>query len=124
LTNCPGIYDNGIDRPAPWSEFLEMDPTIEKRITRDAEKQLARLLVRSPKLSELPITPLFCANDLIRLELALERFAQVHTSARSRRLIEAVRTILSVARTRLRMAGRRALVVADTSRATRIGRDH
>jgi hypothetical protein len=94
-----------------------MDPTTETRIARDVEKHLARLLVRSPKLLELPITPLFGANDLIRLELALERFAQVHTSERSKRLVEAVRTILSVARTRLRMAsaGRRALAVADTS---------
>jgi hypothetical protein len=94
-----------------------MDPTTETRIASDVEKHLARLLVRSPKLLELPITPLFGANDLIRLELALERFAQVHTSERSKRLVEAVRTILSVARTRLRMAnaGRRALAVADTS---------
>lgn len=94
-----------------------MDPAIETRIARDVEKHLARLVVRSPKLSELPITPLVGANDLIRLELALERFAQVHTSERSKRLIEAVRTILSVARTRLRMAnaGRRAHVVADAS---------
>lgn len=94
-----------------------MDPAIEMRIARDVEKHLARLLVRSPKLSALQITPLFGANDLIRLELALERFAQVHTSERSKRLVESVRTILSVARTRRRMAnaGRRALVVADTS---------
>ena len=117
LTNQPRIcYDNGIDLAA-WPQFFEMDPAIETRIARDVEKHLARLVVRSPKLSELPITPLFGASDLIRLELALERFAQVHTSGRSKRLIEAVRTILSVARTRLRMAnaGRRAHVVADAS---------
>jgi hypothetical protein len=94
-----------------------MDPTIETRIARDVEKHLARLLIRSPKLAELPITPLFSVSDLIQLELALERFAQVHTSERSKRLIEAIRTVLSVARARLRMAnaGRRAVVVADTS---------
>jgi hypothetical protein len=118
LTNRPGIcYDDGIDRFRGLAVVFAMDPTIETRIARDVEKHLARLLVRSPKLSELPITPLFGANDLIRLELALKRFAQVHTSERSKRLIEAVGTILSVARTRLRMAnaGRRALVVDDTS---------
>jgi hypothetical protein len=96
---------------------FEMDRTTETRIARDVEKHLARLLIRSPKLAELPIAPLFGVNDLIRLELALERFAQVHNSERSRRLVEAVRTILSVARTRLRMAnaGRRASVVADAN---------
>jgi hypothetical protein len=103
--------------PAPRLQFFEMNPTIEARIARDVETHLARLLIRSPKLLELPITPLSGVNDLIRLELALERFAQVHNSARSKRLIEAVRTILSVARTRLRMAsaGQRAVLVADTS---------
>lgn len=93
-----------------------MDPTVEARIARDVEKHLARLLIRSPKLAQLPITPLLGVNDLIRLELALEHFAQVHGSRRSKRLIEAVRTILTVARTRLRMAsaGRRAGVASKT----------
>lgn len=96
-----------------------MDPKIETRIARDVEKHLSRLLTSSPKLAQLPIAPLFSVSDLIRLEIALERFAQLHSSARSKRLVEAVRTILSVARARLRMAsaGRRAVVVAvDASR--------
>ena len=95
-----------------------MDTThidIETKVARDFERQLARLLVRSPKLAELPITPLFDVGDLVRLELALDRFAQAHTSARSKRLIETVRGILSVARTRLRVAGaiRHAVAVAE-----------
>jgi hypothetical protein len=51
----------------------------------------------------------------VRLELSLDRFAQAHTSARSKRLIETVRGILSVARTRLRVAGaiRHAVAVAE-----------
>jgi hypothetical protein len=92
-----------------------MDATIETKVARDVEHQLARLVIRSAKLAELPITPLFDVNDLIRLELALEQFAQVHRSGRSKRLVEAVRTILSVARTRLRVASaiRHAVVVAE-----------
>ena len=92
-----------------------MDATIETKVARDVEHQLARLLIRSAKVAELPITPLFDVNDLIRLELALEQFAQVHRSGRSKRLVEAVRTILSVARTRLRVASaiRHAVVVAE-----------
>jgi hypothetical protein len=82
-----------------------MDATIEAKVARDVEQELARLLVRSPKLAELPITALFSIGDLVRLELALDRFAQVHISSRSKRLIESVRDILSVARTRLRVAG-------------------
>ena len=93
-----------------------MDTTIEAKIARDVEQELARLLVRSPKLAELPITALFGVDDLLRLELALDRFAQVHVSERSKRLIETVRAILSVARTRLRVAGaiRRAVSVAES----------
>jgi hypothetical protein len=92
-----------------------MDATIETKVARDVEHHLARLVIRSAKLAELPITPLFDVNDLIRLELALEQFAQVHRSGRSKRLVEAVRTILSVARTRLRVASaiRHAVVVAE-----------
>jgi len=93
-----------------------MDAThIESKVAQDVERQLARLLVRSPKLAELPITALFSINDLVRLELALDRFAQVHISSRSKRLVDTVRGILSVARTRLRVAGaiRQAVSVAE-----------
>ena len=94
-----------------------MDATLERKITRDVEHELARLVIRSPRLAELPITPLFDVDDLVRLELALDRFAQVHRSGRSRRLVESVREILSVARTRLRVAAtvRQAVAVADQS---------
>jgi hypothetical protein len=89
--------------------------SLETKIARDVEDQLARLVIRSPKLAELPITPLYEVDDLIRLEIALEHFGQVHRSGRSRRLVQAVRTILSDARTRLRVDGaiRRAVVVAE-----------
>jgi hypothetical protein len=89
--------------------------SLEAKIVRDVEDQLARLVIRSPKLAELPITPLFDVDDLIRLDLSLEQFAQIHRSGRSKRLVEAVRTILSDARTRLRVDGaiRRAVVVAE-----------
>jgi hypothetical protein len=76
-----------------------MDRALEAEIARDVEHELARLVIRSPRLAELPITPLFDVTDLVRLEFALDRFVQVHRSERSRRLVESVRTILSVART-------------------------
>lgn len=93
-----------------------MDATIESKVTRDVEQQLARLVIRSPKLAELPITPLFDVDDLVRLDIALERFAQIHRSRTSRRLVDAVRTILGVARTRLRVASavQHAVIVAET----------
>ena len=99
--------------PSLWPEAFHMDPKTETRIARDVEKHLSRLLVSSPKLARLPIAPLFSVRDLIRLEIALERYAHTHGSARSKRLVGAVRTILSVARARLRIAtaGRRAFVV-------------
>lgn len=89
--------------------------SIEVKAARDVERQLARMAARSPKLAELPISPLFGVDDLVRLELALDRFAQVHVSRRSKRLVESVRAILSVARTRLRVVGaiHRAVVVAE-----------
>jgi len=100
---------------SPWPEALHMDPKTETRIARDVEKHLSRLLVSSPKLARLPIAPLFSVRDLIRLEIALERYARTHGSTRSKRLVEAVRTILSVARARLRIAtaGRRAVVAGE-----------
>jgi hypothetical protein len=89
--------------------------SIELKVARDVERQLARMAARSPKLSELPITALFGVDDLVRLELALDRFAQVHISGRSKKLVDTVRATLSVARTRLRVfsAIRQAVVVAE-----------
>ena len=103
--------------PSPLPEAFHMDPKTETRIARDVEKHLSRLLLSSPKLARLPIAPLFSVRDLIRLEIALERYARTHGSARSKRLLEAVRTILSVARARLRIAtaGRRAIVAAGAA---------
>ena len=89
--------------------------SIEVKAARDVERQLARMAARSPKLAELPISPLFGVDDLVRLELALDRFAQVHISGRSKKLVETVRAVLSVARTRLRVVGaiRHAVIVAE-----------
>jgi hypothetical protein len=81
-----------------------MDTTIEASVARDVEQKLARLVIRSPKLAELPITPLFGVEDLVRLELALGRFAEIHRSRPSKRLVDAVRSILAAARGRLRVA--------------------
>jgi hypothetical protein len=71
-------------------------------VSLDVERQLGVLLVSSPALSELPIAPLRAVDDLVRLEFALRRFTEVHRSKRSKALIRAVRTILEVARARLR----------------------
>jgi hypothetical protein len=92
-----------------------MDATIETTVARDVERELARLVTRAPRVAELPIAPLFDVSDLIRLELALERFAQAHRSGRSKRLVESVRNILGVARTRLHVvhAIRHAVRVAE-----------
>jgi hypothetical protein len=84
-----------------------MDRKVERRIAREVEKNLSGLLSSYPKLARLPIAPLFCVRDLIRLEIALEHFARSRHSARSKRLVEAVTPILSVARTRMRMANAR-----------------
>ena len=73
-------------------------------IVLDVERQLLALLGRSPKLAELPLAPLRDVEDLVRLALGLLRFAKVHRSLRSKRLVSAVRTILGVARARLAIA--------------------
>lgn len=75
---------------------------MELEVALDVENQLAALLVSSPSLSELPIAPLRGVADLVRLELALARFAAVHRSKRSKVLIGGVRTLLGSARAKLR----------------------
>jgi len=71
-------------------------------VALDVERQLGVLLGSSPTLSELPIAPLRGVDDLVRLEIALRRFSEVHRSKRSKALIRAVRTSLDAARARLR----------------------
>lgn len=75
-------------------------PEIE--IATDVERQLGTLLLSVPTLSELPIAPLRNVGDLIRLEIALQRFAEIHRSKRSKMLVSRVRRILAAARSRLR----------------------
>jgi hypothetical protein len=76
----------------------------ELETAADVERQLAELIVSVPSLSELPIAPLRGIGDLVRLEIALQRFAEIHRSKRSKARIRAVRTILEAARARLREA--------------------
>ena len=79
-----------------------MDRSAELEVALDVERQLAALLVSLPGLSELPIAPLRGVDDLVRLEIALRRFAEIHRSKRSKARIRAVRTILEATRARLR----------------------
>jgi hypothetical protein len=79
-----------------------MNTTPELEVALDVERRLTLLLLDSTSLLELPIAPLRGIADLVRLELALERFARIHRSKRSNVLINRVRTILSLARAKLR----------------------
>jgi len=81
-----------------------MDANTELEVARDLERQLATLSLRAPSLCELPFAPLRSVDDLVRLELALRRFAEIHRSKRSKLLIGAVRILLQGARARLREA--------------------
>ena len=79
-----------------------MGRIVELVIALDVERQLKALRASSPTLGELPITPLRGVDDLVRLEIALRRFSEIHRSKRSKALIRAVRSTLDAARTRLR----------------------
>jgi hypothetical protein len=81
-----------------------LERSVELEVALDVERQLAALLASLPKLGELPIAPLRGVDDLVRLELALPRFAEIHRSKRSKVLVRAVRSILDSARTDLRRA--------------------
>ena len=94
-----------------------MKSILELEVARDIERQLVALLARLPKLSELPIAPLRGVDDLVRLELALKNFAQIHRSKRSKLMISAVRILLEGARTRLREV---VAVKAEGSRAHQV----
>jgi hypothetical protein len=78
--------------------------SVELRVVSDVERQLVELRADSPVLSELPIAPLRGIADLVRLELALRRFAQIHRSKRSKALVRAIKATLLTARERLRDA--------------------
>jgi hypothetical protein len=79
-----------------------MRRSVDLEVALDIERQLAVLATSLPKLGELPIAPLRGVSDLVRLELALPRFAEIHRSKRSKVLIRAVRKILESARADLR----------------------
>jgi hypothetical protein len=78
-----------------------VDTSNERDVAGDVERQLSELRTTSPSLSELPITPLRGLPDLVRLELALRQFAEIHRSGRNKALIRTIKSILSVARERL-----------------------
>lgn len=71
-----------------------MDANAELEITLDLERRLAALSVSAPVLCELPIAPLRGVNDLVRLELALRRFAEIHRSTKHKLLLGTVRIML------------------------------
>jgi hypothetical protein len=75
----------------------------ELQAAADVERQLATLLLSAPSLSELPIAPLRGIDDLVRLEIALQRFAEFHRSKRCKMLVGRIRRILGAARARLRV---------------------
>jgi hypothetical protein len=79
-----------------------MGRIVELVIALDVERQLKVLRASSPTLDELPIRPLLGVDDLVRLEIALRRFSEIHRSKRSKALIRAVRRTLDAARARLR----------------------
>lgn len=79
-----------------------MHRSADLEVALDVERQLSMLVMSLPKLAELPIAPLRGVDDLVRLELALPRFAEIHRSKRSKVLLRAVRTILESARANLR----------------------
>jgi hypothetical protein len=83
---------------------MPVDTSAELQVASDVERQLVALRVNSQVLLELPIAPLRGVADLVRLELALRRFAQVHRSKRSKALVRTIRAILLTARDRLRKA--------------------
>lgn len=85
-------------------EVAHLNRSAELEVALDVEHQLEALVVSLPSLSELPIWPLRGVDDLVRLELALRRFAEIHRSKRSKARIRAVRTILEAARARIRQA--------------------
>jgi hypothetical protein len=74
---------------------------VEAQVATNVERQLGTLLLSAPTLSELPIAPLRDISDLIRLEIALKRFAEMHRSKQSKMLVGRVRRILGAARNRL-----------------------
>lgn len=78
-----------------------MSTISELVVALDVEWRLGLLLVRAPTLSELPIAPLRSVDDLVRLEIALRRFSEIHRSKRSKVLIRTVRRTLDAARARL-----------------------
>jgi hypothetical protein len=79
-----------------------MGIAIERDVALEIEKQLAALRVDSPCLAQLPIAPLRGVADLVRLELALPRFAATRNSKRDKVLISGVRMLLGEARAKLR----------------------
>jgi hypothetical protein len=75
----------------------------EAAIAREVQAQLENMTSRWPVLLSLPITPLRGADDLIRLEMAMQRAARPGGDLhRQDEIVGAVRVVLGMARARLK----------------------
>ncbi|MCZ7563682.1 MAG: hypothetical protein M5U08_07605 [Burkholderiales bacterium] len=83
---------------------MEATTKREQEVAGEVERQLRMLVAEQPRLGELPVRPLQGLDDLVRLELALQRFARIHRSGQSRALVRRVKAILWDARARMREA--------------------
>jgi hypothetical protein len=95
-----------------------MHTSTERQVAANVERQIVGLLANSPKLIELPIAPLHGLPDLVRLELALLRFAKIHRSRRSKLAIRRVKAILWDARARIRGDADTRRSILDTYRVS------
>lgn len=79
------------------------DTTDETVIAREVQGQIENMTSRWPVLLSLPITPLRGADDLIRLEMAMQRAARPGGDLhRQDEIVGAVRVVLGMARARLK----------------------
>lgn len=83
-----------------------MGSDTERNVAQDVEWRLGLLLAKSRNLGELPVAPLRGLHDLVRLEVALRRFREIHRSEESKALVRAVQKTLDAARARIRKSGR------------------
>ncbi len=81
------------------------DSTDEHVIAREVQAQLDTMTIRWPSLKSLPIAPLYGADDLIQLEMAMHRAARPGGELHGQtELVGAVRVVLGMARARLKHA--------------------
>lgn len=83
-----------------------MGSDTERNVAQDVEWRLRLLVAKSRRLVELPVAPLRGLHDLVRLEIALQRFREIHRSEESKALARAVQRTLDAARARIRKSER------------------